>query len=69
MSAKIDREIKREFAKIGMTAPLGVAVLTAPLLKRNRRLKNLHTGAGLALAAANASAPEALPAPTADPAP
>jgi hypothetical protein len=51
MSEKIDRATKREFAKIGMTAALGIAVLTAPLLKRNRRLKNLHTGAGVALVA------------------
>lgn len=34
-----------------MTTALGVAVLTAPFLKRNRPLKNIHTGAGLALVA------------------
>lgn len=51
MSEKIDREIKRELAKIGMTTALGITVLTAPFLKRNRQLKNLHTGAGVALVA------------------
>ncbi len=30
MPGKIDREIKKEFAKIAMTASLGVAVITAP---------------------------------------
>ncbi len=50
MPEKIDREIKKEFAKIAMTASLGVAVVTAPYLRRNRTLKNIHTGAGLLLA-------------------
>lgn len=51
MSKKPDRAVQRELAKIGMTTALGVAVLTAPFLKRNRPLKNIHTGAGLALVA------------------
>ncbi len=51
MSEILDREAKREIAKIGMTAALGITVLTAPLLKRNRQLKNLHTCAGVALVA------------------
>lgn len=46
---KIDREIKKEFAKITMTASLGVTVITAPFLKRNRTMKNIHTGAGVLL--------------------
>ena len=50
MPGKIDREIKKEFAKITMTASLGVAVVTAPFLKRNKTAKNIHTGAGLLLA-------------------
>lgn len=50
MPEKIDRETKKEFAKIGMTASLGVAVTTAPFLKRNKTMKNIHTGAGVLLA-------------------
>ncbi|WP_026259535.1 hypothetical protein [Desulfobacter curvatus] len=50
MSEKIDPEIKKEFAKITMTASLGVAVITAPFLKRNKTVKNIHTGAGVLLA-------------------
>ena len=34
-----------------MTAALGVTVITAPFLKGNRVMKNLHTGAGVALVA------------------
>ncbi|MBM9612840.1 hypothetical protein JWJ90_00910 [Desulfobulbus rhabdoformis] len=51
MSEKLDRETKKEIAKIGMTATLGITVITAPFLKRNRLMKNLHTGAGVALVA------------------
>ncbi|MBM9538774.1 hypothetical protein [Desulfobulbus alkaliphilus] len=51
MPEKLDLETKKEIAKIGMTAALGITVVTAPFLKRNRLLKNLHTGAGVALAA------------------
>lgn len=51
MPEKLDRETKKEIAKIGMTASLGITVLTAPFLKRNRLMKNLHTGAGVALVA------------------
>ncbi len=50
MPGKIDPEIKKEFAKITMTASLGVAVITAPFLKRNKTMKNIHTGAGVLLA-------------------
>ncbi len=46
---KPDIELRKEVAKIGMTVSLGVAVFSAPFLKRNRTAKNLHTGAGLAL--------------------
>lgn len=49
MSQKLDMKTKRELAKIGMTAGLGIAVATAPFLKRSRTIKNLHTGAGLIL--------------------
>lgn len=45
----MDREIKKEFAKIAMTASLGVTVVTTPFLKKNRTMKNIHTGAGLLL--------------------
>nr|WP_321465100.1 hypothetical protein [uncultured Desulfobulbus sp.] len=51
MPEKLDRETKKEIAKIGMTAALGVTVITAPFLKGNRVMKNLHTGAGVALVA------------------
>ncbi|MGD9824361.1 hypothetical protein [Desulfobacter sp.] len=50
MPGKIDSEIKKEIAKITMTASLGVAVITAPFLKRNKLMKNIHTGAGVLLA-------------------
>nr|WP_319490415.1 hypothetical protein [uncultured Desulfobacter sp.] len=69
----MDREIKKEFAKIAMTASLGVAVITAPFLKRNRTMKNIHTGAGLLLTGtalwhhflyqSEKKAPKTLPAP------
>ncbi len=47
---QLDLETKKEVAKIAMTAALGVAVLTAPFLKRNKTAKNIHTGAGVLLA-------------------
>ena len=43
---KLDLEAKKELAKIAMTASLGVTVLTAPFLKGNKTMKNIHTGAG-----------------------
>lgn len=49
MPEKINPEIKKEIAKITMTASLGVVVITAPCLKRNKTLKNIHTGAGVLL--------------------
>ncbi|PIE72527.1 MAG: hypothetical protein CSA19_02220 [Deltaproteobacteria bacterium] len=47
---KPDIELRKELAKIGMTASLGTAVFTTPFLKGNRTVKNIHTGAGLLLA-------------------
>ncbi|PID76176.1 MAG: hypothetical protein CSB22_00480 [Deltaproteobacteria bacterium] len=44
---KPDLEIRKEFAKIGMTASLSTAVVTAPFLRRNKTVKNIHTGAGV----------------------
>ena len=49
MPGKIDVETKKEIAKIGMTATLGITVITAPFLKGNKTMKNLHTGAGALL--------------------
>ena len=46
---KIDTEIKKEMAKIGMTATLGATVVTTPFLKKNKLMKNIHTGAGMLL--------------------
>ncbi len=43
---KLDTEVKKEIAKIGMTATLGVTVLTSPFLKQRKSIKNIHTGAG-----------------------
>ncbi len=45
----LDLETKKEVAKIAMTATLGVTVVTAPFLKGNKTMKNLHTGAGMLL--------------------
>lgn len=45
----MDPELKKEAAKIGMTASMGVVVLTS-LYMKNRTMKNLHIGAGVALA-------------------
>ncbi|WP_035239129.1 hypothetical protein [Desulfobacter vibrioformis] len=73
MPKKIDPEIKKEIAKITMTASLGVAVITAPFLKRNKTVKNIHAGAGVLLAASalwhhflyhsEKKSPKVLPAP------
>lgn len=41
---KIDPEIKKTLAKIGMTASMGVAVITAPFLRKSRLMKNIHAG-------------------------
>ena len=49
MLEKPDRETKKELAKIGMTVTLAVTVITAPLVRGNRVMKNVHTGAGLLL--------------------
>ena len=43
----MDLEAKKEIAKIAMTASLGTTVLTAPFLKGNKAMKNIHTGAGV----------------------
>lgn len=44
----IDLDTKREIAKIGMTATMGITVATAFYMK-NKTMKNLHVGAGFAL--------------------
>jgi len=49
MLEKIDNEVKKEIAKIGMTATLGATVVSAPFLKGNKAMKNIHTGAGVLL--------------------
>ncbi len=49
MPEKIDLEMKKELAKIGMTASLAVTVFTALYIK-NKTVKKIHTGAGVALA-------------------
>ncbi len=41
--------MRKEVAKIAMTTALGVAVFTAPFLKKNRTAKSIHTGAGVLL--------------------
>lgn len=43
-----DLETKKEVAKIGMTASLGIVVGTSFAMKSNV-MKNLHIGAGVAL--------------------
>ena len=45
---EIDLETKKEIAKIGMTASMGITVATSFNMK-NRVMKNLHVGAGMAL--------------------
>ncbi len=44
----MDLELKKEIAKIGMTATMGITVATS-LYMKNRAMKNLHIGAGVAL--------------------
>lgn len=44
----IDLDTKKEIAKIGMTASMGITVATSFYMK-NRTMKNLHIGAGVAL--------------------
>ena len=44
----IDLETKKEIAKIGMTASMGITVATS-LYMKNKFMKNLHIGAGVAL--------------------
>lgn len=44
----IDLDTKKEIAKIGMTASMGITVATSFYMK-NRLMKNLHIGAGVAL--------------------
>ena len=48
MPDAMDLETKKEIAKIGMTVALGVTVGTA-LFWNVKKMKNLHTGAGVAL--------------------
>jgi len=46
--SQIDLDTKREIAKIGMTASMGITVVTSFYMK-NKFMKNLHIGAGVAL--------------------
>lgn len=46
--AVIDLDTKKEIAKIGMTASMGITVATSFYMK-NKFMKNLHIGAGVAL--------------------
>lgn len=46
--SQIDLDTKKEIAKIGMTASMGITVATSFYMK-NRLMKNLHIGAGVAL--------------------
>ncbi len=45
---RIDLDTKKEIAKIGMTASMGITVATSFYMK-TRLMKNLHIGAGVAL--------------------
>ena len=45
---KIDLDTKKEIAKIGMTASMGITVATSFNMK-GKVMKNLHIGAGVAL--------------------
>eukprot|EP01155_Anaeramoeba_flamelloides_P010535 Anaeramoba_flamelloidesa325723_423.p4 GENE.a325723_423~~a325723_423.p4 ORF type:complete len:223 (-),score=19.37 a325723_423:90-758(-) len=45
---KLDLDTKKELAKIGMTATMGITVVTAFYMK-NKTMKYLHIGAGAAL--------------------
>jgi len=47
---KQSNKTEKEIAKAAMTAAIGITVLTAPFLRRNRPLKNLHISAGILLA-------------------
>lgn len=44
----LDLDTKKEIAKIGMTASMGITVATS-LYMKNKFMKNLHIGAGVAL--------------------
>jgi len=46
--SQIDLDTKKEIAKIGMTASMGITVATSFYMK-NKFMKNLHIGAGVAL--------------------
>ncbi|PID77714.1 MAG: hypothetical protein CSB24_00055 [Deltaproteobacteria bacterium] len=50
MTEKLDLETKKEIAKLGMATSLGITVLSALFLKHNKTMKQVHTGAGVALA-------------------
>ncbi len=50
MPEKLDLETKKEIAKVAMTASLGVTVVSALFLKKDKTMKQIHTGAGVALA-------------------
>lgn len=45
---KLDLDTKKELAKIGMTASMGITVVTS-LYMKNKTMKYLHVGAGVAL--------------------
>lgn len=47
-SHQLDLDTKKELAKIGMTASMGITVATAFFMK-NKLMKNLHVIAGTAL--------------------
>jgi len=47
---RLDLDTKKEFAKIGMTASMGITVATSFYMK-NKFMKNLHVIAGTALVA------------------
>lgn len=44
----MDKQIKKEIAKVGMASTLTATVLSAPFTKRNKIVKNIHTIAGTA---------------------
>lgn len=46
--SKIDLDVQKEIAKIGMTASMGITVATSFNMK-STTMKNLHIGAGVAL--------------------
>ncbi len=45
---KIDLEVQKEIAKVGMTVSMGLTVATAFKMK-SKNMKNLHVTAGVAL--------------------